>query len=548
MISASRAEAQFHTPAKVVPTRVRLHHGRLRTSDLHAFSKRAHPAIVGGSTISIAQAPWQVVLIAVLSETEGLLCGGSILNETEVLTAAHCVLDPETGEQIPPGQIVIGAGTADLNSEQPEEQERVGSGVRVHPYYEPQLETTHATPDDVAVVKLETPLVPSPGVKAIGLVPAGSLFAEGTHVQLTGFGEENAFTEELDGELHSIGMSLGFSRQCGGEAGALLLCASTPTGSDCSGDSGSGLTIPGSPPTLAGVTDTVQVINEQVCLDGAVGGFADVAAPEIRDFILDDALEPPRAPRGGGISVEGFVRVGAALRCNQGSWSNSPTFTYAFLDGDGGQVLQQGPSPTYTLTAADIGRTIECEVFAANAGGTGVARTVTLPPIEPSPSELEEAAGSVQSPQPVPPQPQGGLGVAGFRSEKGAPVPNARLASSTLRMTASGSVVVKVSCPTGVSICDGSVSLRTLKAVLAAHAARQPTAATLVLGTGSFSVPGGRVKTLTLHLSRRARALLTRSHQLRISVTIVAHDHAGATHTSRTTTTLLASKIGHRKG
>jgi hypothetical protein len=62
-----------------------------------------------------------------------------------------------------------------------------------------------------------------------------------------------------------------------------------------------------------------------------------------------------------------------------------------FIDSSGGAVIQQGPSPTYTLTAADVGRSIQCQVLAGNAGGTGVGQTGTAGPVRPSRQE-EEAA------------------------------------------------------------------------------------------------------------------------------------------------------------
>ena len=45
-----------------------------------------------------------------------------------------------------------------------------------------------------------------------------------------------------------------------------------------------------------------------------------------------------------------------------------------------------------------------------------------------------------------------------------------------------------------------------------------------------------------LHLSAKVRALLEHSHELRVRVTVLAHDPAGATHTGQTITTLLAPK------
>jgi hypothetical protein len=127
--------------------------------------------------------------------------------------------------------------------------------------------------------------------------------------------------------------------------------------------------------------------------------------------------------------------------------------------------------------------------------------------------------------------------------------PDATIASTSLRASASGVVTIKVTCPVGVSSCIGTVTLRTLNAVSASAAgAAKSKGSILTLASGSFNVPGGGVRTVTLHLSAKARALLARSHVLRVRATIVAHDSAGGTHTGQTIATLRAAKAKHGKG
>ncbi len=388
-IFAVAADARSRSSMEPILTRIHLHKGRLwkrHSRRVHAGLLDARAAIVGGSRISIEQAPWQVIVIAFVSETEALLCGGSILDETEVLTAAHCVVNPSSKAGIPPEEIVVGAGAENIEIEP--EQLRLAGGVRVHPYYNPSAALPE--PDDVAVLRLKRSLVFDRDVQPIAPIPAGSLLAEGTAVHLTGFGRQHP-EEELNGRLYGIGMTLGSGRECGGEDNALFLCASSPDGSLCFGDSGSGLTLPGTPATLVGVTDTVQVIDGKPCLPRAIGGFVNLAAPEIRDFVLEGNESPPRAPRGGGAGMRGVPVVGQTLSCEPGVWSNSPTFTYVFINGGDGAVLQEGSSSAYALTAADIGRSILCEVLAANAGGTGVELTSTLGAVKPNHQEEEEA-------------------------------------------------------------------------------------------------------------------------------------------------------------
>lgn len=121
--------------------------------------------------------------------------------------------------------------------------------------------------------------------------------------------------------------------------------------------------------------------------------------------------------------------------------------------------------------------------------------------------------------------------------------PDATLASTGLQASASGVVNVKISCPAAVSNCAGTVTLRTLGAVKASVAgAVEAKPAILTLATGSFTIQGGQTKTVALHLSVKARALLGRVRMLRVRATVAAHDAAGASHVGQLTATLHAAK------
>jgi PKD repeat protein len=142
-----------------------------------------------------------------------------------------------------------------------------------------------------------------------------------------------------------------------------------------------------------------------------------------------------------------------------------------------------------------------------------------------------------------------GQGVSAFKVSLAAPVPDAQLASTSLQVSAAGFVTLRISCPAGESTCAGSLTLRTLDAVLASggHAAKTARSV-LTLATGSFSVAGGESKTVTLRLSPRARALLARVRTLRSRATLLAHDLLGASHTTQTIVTLRAPRARKRSG
>jgi PKD repeat protein len=115
--------------------------------------------------------------------------------------------------------------------------------------------------------------------------------------------------------------------------------------------------------------------------------------------------------------------------------------------------------------------------------------------------------------------------------------PEAKLASTSLSVTAAGVFTVKISCPAGDTNCSGAITLTTLGAVGAGKKK-----AVLTLASGSFTIAGGASKSLTLHLSAKARVLLAGSHVLHAKSTIVARDPSGGSSTTAATVTLKAAK------
>jgi Trypsin len=398
---ASARVVMRHEPAKSLDVRrmpgwrvvrTRSNHSRIRhVRDARWGRSVARAAIVGGNQISIERAPWQVALVAEVTfvyqgENYFLreVCGGIILDQSRVLTAAHCMFNPLSRSKLPAEDLTVIAGSSDFKTQEAATEVATVSDFRVHPYFAYAPEATRAMSDDVAVLVLSKPLVLDGSVEPVTLAGSGSLAQEGTAAVFTGFGEQSVAPKEMNGRLYSLGMTLAFNASCGGEADALFVCASTPTGSVCIGDSGSGLTVAGSPTALVGVADTVEVISGEPCRDGALGGFANVAAPEIQEFV-DGNEVPPKAPRGGAgaqlTASSSPPMPGQSVTCKPGPWSGEPAFTYAFIASQEGHVLQSGDSPVYEVTQADAGLAILCQVDATNAGGTGMQRTNPLPPV-----------------------------------------------------------------------------------------------------------------------------------------------------------------------
>ncbi|NXI32290.1 FA9 factor, partial [Sterrhoptilus dennistouni] len=107
---------------------------------------RTGTRVVGGSDSMKGEVPWQVLLV----NSEGLgFCGGSIINEKWVVTAAHC-LKPEYIHNL-----TAVAGEHDARSDDHMEQWRKVVRLLPHPTYNASINEYH---NDIALLELDQPL------------------------------------------------------------------------------------------------------------------------------------------------------------------------------------------------------------------------------------------------------------------------------------------------------------------------------------------------------------------------------------------------------
>ena len=354
------------------------------------------PQIINGPQTPISSVPWQVFLLEVDEEGEGI-CGGSILDETHILTAGHCVVDDKTQKTYPAGDFAVIAGATAVGGFfegcgfgclAAEPKTAVGDAVsliRVHPYRNIEVGV-----DDVAVLTLERPLKLSAAdnMQAIALAPAGSSPAAGAMLSVSGYGKQEGVEQNKSTTaLHSTTLTALSNDACRGvfisdaADSPVSLCASGSNTATCQGDSGGPLT-EGNPAVQVGIVD----YGPPECPPGKPDAFVNVAAPEIRDFI-EGSESPPTASRS--TSLPAIKSVGSApvdfgpLTCEAGGWSTPPSvLTYTFqTENAAPTALQAGPSNVFTPPASLVGTPLVCIVQAASPGGTATARSATAPAI-----------------------------------------------------------------------------------------------------------------------------------------------------------------------
>ncbi|MCP4382428.1 MAG: serine protease, partial [Hyphomicrobiales bacterium] len=132
--------------------------------------------IVGGSPAAEGSWPWQVRLLDTHDPNTGF-CGGSLISEQWVLTAAHCVVYGENAEDVVES-VVIGYGSIYQSKLKMVD----GAKIIVHPDY---LTENYA---DLALIKLAEPI---PGATWIGIADRATeteLLQPGAELTVTGWG------------------------------------------------------------------------------------------------------------------------------------------------------------------------------------------------------------------------------------------------------------------------------------------------------------------------------------------------------------------------
>ncbi|XP_073458585.1 transmembrane protease serine 13 [Aquarana catesbeiana] len=189
--------------------------------------------IIGGTSASTGEWPWQVSLQVPNGKRYAHVCGGTLINSNYVLTASHCF-----GISIPMEDWRIVAGTNNLN------QARSVSGVSAIIRHE----NYNADNDDydMALMKLKNPFTYSATIQPACLPMTNQNFYPNTKCWITGFGKTVAASEETSQQLMKAEVAIISESTCNsvnvynGHISARMMCAGDLRGGtdSCQGDSG----------------------------------------------------------------------------------------------------------------------------------------------------------------------------------------------------------------------------------------------------------------------------------------------------------------------
>ena len=294
------------------------------------------PNIVGGRVADPQTHPFQVALVPYFygyrDDRTLAFCGGTLVSEFHVVTAAHCTLG--FGEL----SVLVGSQRLDGSARQ----------IPVTRVYSHPLYNDVPFDFDVAVLTLAEPVKDIP----FATLAASEPTVAGTRLRATGWGVDGSPYLPTDLQQVDLGFVPGDAWPCSYFSTPRMFCAEdTYDKTICRGDSGGPLTINRG----AGFTELVGISSWSYrwCEEGGAipSGFANVANPDIRAFI-DQAMAIPvlTTPSELQVSESGNVyRTVKIPAAGGGSGSKS--------------VLARKISVPFTRNRADRPQTLEYMVY-----------------------------------------------------------------------------------------------------------------------------------------------------------------------------------------
>lgn len=199
-------------------------------------SPNAQPQVIGGEPANPGTFPWLAFVAAEFAGGEGGVCTGSVVSSNLILTAAHCVVDRESGATRNPANYVVVTGNVNWTGA-PREASAVDQ-ILVYTSY--KSSGALAGLGDAALLHLSSP-IHAPPVR----VAANKFWDKGTAALIAGWGATEFEQKDITAHLQWAFTVVQSDQYCFGSAPGFLpgaqLCAveaaSFKSGA-CYGDSG----------------------------------------------------------------------------------------------------------------------------------------------------------------------------------------------------------------------------------------------------------------------------------------------------------------------
>jgi hypothetical protein len=95
-------------------------------------------------------------------------------------------------------------------------------------------------------------------------------------------------------------------------------------------------------------------------------------------------------------AITGTAQEGQTVTCSTGTWTGTPTITFAYQWKRNASNIGSATNSTYTLVTADVSQSITCQVTATNGSGSANATSNTITPtaaVDPDAQAFITAAG-----------------------------------------------------------------------------------------------------------------------------------------------------------